>query len=144
MCNRTLQARLSVEAQERMFRLAERDFGLSVSILAAESGIPINTLRGWKDGATMPAWALGALAQAGVPDYLLSLPLRPFERALAKETLEDGTYHKAAVEASAYSQEYLSATSPDSEAGPDLSPREKAKLAETAARAGGTLRAVAA
>jgi hypothetical protein len=143
MCNKNQQARLSVEAQERMFRLAERDHGLSLPILKAESKIPLSTLQGWKNGATMPFWAAGALAEAGVPDYLLSLCLKPFHRYLGTDSAEEGTYHEAALETSGYSAKYLECTSPDSEAGPALSPREKAWLSECAAKAGGKLRAVA-
>lgn len=144
MCNRNGKARLSVEAQERMFRLAERDFSLSLPILSADTGIPLNTLRGWKNGATMPAWAVGALAEAGVPDYLLSLVLHPFHRIVTTEKPGDGAFHEAASEAVSFGAEFLSATSPDSEAGPDLSPRERARLAERALRAGAKMRAVAA
>jgi hypothetical protein len=142
MDNRRLQARLSVEAQERMFRLAERDFGLSIAILSAESGIPASTLRDWKGGATMPLWAAGALAQAGLPDYLLSLPLRPYGRVVATETLEDAALHEAAEGAAEFAQEYLKATSPASESGPDLSPREKARLGELGERHGAKLRSI--
>lgn len=143
MCFSSHQAQHSVLAQERMFRLAERDHDLPLRTLAAESGIPLRTLQNWKGGAVMPAWALGALGQAGVPDYLTSLVLNPFEKHVGTNGAEEGSFHQAAREASGYQDEYLEATSPDSEAGPDLSPREKARLAEKAARAGGTLRAVA-
>lgn len=68
-----------------MFRLAERDFGLSLPILSAESGIPLRTLQSWKAGTTMPAWAMGALGEAGIPDYLLSLILHPFRRVTGNE-----------------------------------------------------------
>jgi hypothetical protein len=76
MCSPTGLARNSIEAQERMFRLAERDFGLSIRTLHLETRIPVNTLQGWRNGTTMPAWALGALGKAGIPDYLLSLVLQ--------------------------------------------------------------------
>lgn len=142
MCNKTRKAQNSVTAQERMFRLAERDHDLSLPILAAESGIPLNTLRGWKSGATMPAWALGALAEAGIPDYLLSLVLRPFNRVVDQEQAGEGALHDAATEAIGFGHEFLEATSPTSEAGPHLSPREQARLAERALRAGHKLRAV--
>lgn len=143
MCNRTEKARHSVTAQERMFRLAERDYDLSLPILAAESGIPLNTLRGWKGGATMPAWALGALGEAGVPDYLLSLVLRPYDRVVEHEKAGEGALHEAATEAIGFGHEFLECTRPDSENGPDLSPRERARLSERALRAGHKLRAVA-
>lgn len=144
MCNRTAKARNSVSAQERMFRLAERDYDLSLPILSADSGIPLNTLRGWKGGATMPAWALGALKEAGVPEYLLSLVLRPYDLVVSHEQPGDGALHEAATEAAGFGHEYLSATSPGSEGGSKITPREAAKLGERAARAAHKLRAVAA
>lgn len=143
MCNLNALARNSVTAQERMFRLAERDHGLSIAALSLETGIPRNTLAGWKNGATMPAWALGALGRAGVPNHLLSLTLHPFHRHIGTDGSEEGAFHDAAMGAGEYNQEFLSATAPDSEMGPDLSPREKARLGEVAMRAGGRLRAVA-
>jgi hypothetical protein len=144
MCNMSGLARDSVQAQERLFRLAKRDHNLSIQTLHLETKIPKTTLEGWKNGATMPAWALGALGKAGVPEYLLSLILDPFQRFVGKSETGDGIYHEAAAEANAYVQEWLSATNPNSENGASLSPREAARLAEVARRAGGKLRAVAA
>ena len=143
MCRISGLARNSIEAQERMFRLAERDFGLSIRTLHIETGIPKNTLDGWRKGTTMPAWAIGALGAAGVPDYLLSLVLLPFERIVDTEQHGDGTLHEAANEAAGFAAEYLHATDPESDGGPILSPRERARLAERALRAGHKLRAVA-
>lgn len=144
MCNQQAKARNSVELQERLFRLAERDRGLTLAILSDDTRIPLATLRGWKNGTTMPAWAIGALGEAGVPDYLLSLVLNPFKRHVGTDQDGDGTLHEAAFEANGFSQEYLSATSPDSEGGAAITPREAAKLGERAMRAGSKLRAVAA
>lgn len=142
MCFDSTLAQHSVQAQERMFRLAERDHDLPLRVLAAESKIPLRTLQNWKNGAVMPAWALFALGAAGVPDYLTSLIATPFQKVVGSESVEEGAYHNAAIEASGYQSEFLEATSPDSELGPDLSPRERARLSERAARAGGALRAV--
>lgn len=144
MCNKTDKARLSVSAQERMFRLAERDFGLSLPILSADTAIPLTTLRGWKGGATMPAWAIGALGEAGVPDYLLSLVLRPFDRVVDHERPGDGALHEAATEAIGFGHEFLEATSPNSDGGQAVTPREAARLSERALRTSAKLRAVAA
>ena len=143
MCFDSRDAQHSVQAQERMFRLAERDHDLSLRTLAAESGIPLRTLQNWKAGAVMPAWALFALGRAGVPDYLASLIASPFSKVVGTDLIEEGSYHEAAKESQAFGSEYLECTAPESEMGPELSPREKARLGETASRAGGKLRAVA-
>lgn len=144
MCNMNGLARNSVAAQERMFRLAERDFGLSIKALHFETKIPKTTLQGWKDGTTMPAWALGALGKAGVPDHLLSLCLNGFGKHVGTNDHDDGAFHEAATEANGFAVEYLTATSPESEGGTAITPREAAKLGEKAMKAGAKLRAVAA
>lgn len=142
MCNFAALARNSVEAQERMFRLAERDFGLSVKALVLETGIPKNTLQGWKNGTTMPAWALGALGKAGVPDHLLSLTLHPFSRHVGTDTNGDGALDELVRETAGFTSEYLDVTAPDSPGGANIIPMERAKLAERALRVEAKARAV--
>jgi hypothetical protein len=144
MCFNSKSAQLSVLAQERMFRLAERDHDLSLRTLALESGIPLRTLQNWKAGAVMPAWALFALGKAGVPDHLTSLVGNAFGKHVGTDHIEDGGLHEAATEAIGFGHEYLNAASADSEGGPIITPRERAKLGERAMRAAGKLRAVAA
>ena len=65
-----------VDAQERMLRLAERDYGLSIRDLMAETGIPEATLRSYKKGAVMPITAFAKLCLV-IPDDLTSLMLPP-------------------------------------------------------------------
>jgi hypothetical protein len=132
MCSPTGLARNSIEAQERMFRLAERDFGLSIRTLHLETRIPVNTLQGWRNGTTMPAWALGALGKAGIPDYLLSLVLHPFERHVGTDEDGDGALEELVREAAGFTNDYLQATSANSPGGPVVIPMERAKLAERA------------
>jgi hypothetical protein len=142
MCDTQSLARNSVTLQERMFRLAERDFGLSLAVLSTETGIPKPTLRDWKAGTTMPAWALFALGRAGVPDYLTSLIANPFGKHVGSDSLDDSALHEAVTAASEVVSEYLTATSPESEGKQSITPREKARILEKAERAGGKLRAV--
>jgi hypothetical protein len=142
MCNMNALARNSVGAQERMFRLAERDHGLSIKALCLETGIPKTTLEGWKNGTTMPAWALGALGKAGVPDHLLSLTLNPFARHVGTDTNGDGALDELAREAAGFANDYLEATAPDSPGGSNVIPMEAAKLGERAARMEAKARAV--
>jgi hypothetical protein len=132
MCNNAGLARNSVEAQERLFRLAERDYGLSIKALHLETRIPRTTLEGWKKGATMPAWALGALGKAGVPDYLLSLVLHPFRRHVGTDTNGDGALDELVRETAGFTNDYLQATDPKSPGGRNVIPMEHAKLAERA------------
>ena len=74
----------SISNQAVVFRIAERDHGLSIAVLAAATGIPAATLRGWRDGSVMPAWALFKLGkEGGIPEGLLSFLAEPFGLAVA-------------------------------------------------------------
>lgn len=90
MADIPLPGRDSIDAQREMFRLAEKEEGLSLTVIAARSPLKHGTLKGWRDGAAMPAWALGALAAAGVPDHLLSLLLAPFAKHIGSDETGDG------------------------------------------------------
>lgn len=142
MCNLLGLARNSVQAQERMFRLAERDHGLSIKALVLETRIPKNTLLGWKGGTTMPAWALGALGRAGVPDHLLSLVLHPYSRHIGTDDAGDGALDELVRETAGFTSDYLEATAPDSPGGPKVIPIEQARLTERALRIEHKARAV--
>lgn len=142
MCNMNARARDSVQAQERLFRLAKRDHNLPISTLHLETKIPKSTLEGWRDGATMPAWAVGALGAAGVPDYLLSLVLHPFSRHVGTDTDGDGALDELVRETAGFTNDYLQATDPKSPGGRNVIPMEKAKLAERALRVESVARAV--
>lgn len=79
MSDLSQKARNSVELQRELFRLADAEHGLSIAVLSRTRKIPVSTLKGWREGAAMPAWALGELA---LPDDLVSLVLSPFARAI--------------------------------------------------------------
>ena len=142
MCNHVGLARDSVTAQERMFRLAKRDYGLSVRALHLETRIPTTTLEGWRSGVTMPAWAIGALGKAGVPDHLLSLLLHPFERHVGTDETGEGALDDLVREAAGFTCDYLEATDPKGPGGPNVVPMERAKLTERALRIESCARAV--
>ena len=142
MCNLAALARNSVEAQERLFRLAKRDYGLNVRAIHLETGIPSSTLESWSKGTTMPAWAIGALGKAGVPDHLLSLVLHPFARHVGTDSNGDGALEDLVRETAGFTNEYLQATDLKSPGGPNVVPMERAKLAERALRIEATARAV--
>lgn len=147
MCRYQPNARNSVQLQERMFRLAETRHGLTLAVLATETGIPKRTLADWKNGTTMPAWALFALGRTTdgkplIPEYLLSLIASPYSMHVGSNEIEDAALHEAVSAANDVTGEFLSATSPDSEGGPAITPREHSRISEKAARAGAKLRAI--
>lgn len=122
----------SILQQETMFRLAESRFGLALANLADASGIPLPTLKGWRNGTQMPVWALGALSRAGVPDELISLVLMPGGgRYLSAESTD---IEELAQIAADLDYHYAAARRPESEAGIELSHRERLSLGEIADR----------
>jgi len=89
----------SIAAQRELFRLAEKECGLSIAVLAARSPLNASTMKNWRNGAAMPAWALGALGSAGVPDHLLSLVMEPFCKHVSSDETDDGDLSKLGREA---------------------------------------------
>ena len=80
---------LAKAAQNRLFRLAERDCGLHLKTISLDSGIPYSNLRGYASGDTiMPITAMMKLAGV-VPDELLSHLMRPVGRCVVAEKEDD-------------------------------------------------------
>lgn len=122
-------ARNSVTNQFEMFRLAERDHGLSVNLLARKLKLHRNTVQGWKNGAAMPAWALFKLGKdGGIPDELLSLIGEPFERHVGTDETGEDDFDTAADDADELAAEVRRARSPKSPGGIAIVPQEKAKI----------------
>lgn len=93
-----------------LFRLAQRDHGLTYTRLAALADLPAATVGGWARGeAAMPAWAFFRLA-AHLPDDLLTLAA---ETAGKMIVTADGTYDLDAVgrEAAGFTARYVDAKS---------------------------------
>lgn len=132
-------ARHSVERQADLFRLAAARHDLSIRTLATLTGCSASTLKGWKDGAAMPAWALGKLRRAGVPDELLSLVLDPFNAAVTGADGDDGDIDALGIEAAGYVSEYVAA-----KADGVVTPIERDRLRERGRRVKATARRLAA
>lgn len=139
MADVPLPGRDSISAQREMFRLAEKECGLSLRAIAAKSPLKLPTLKGWRDGAAMPAWALGALADAGIPDHLLSLVLEPFGRLVLTDDRDDGDLDALGREGAHYLAEHA-----DAKADGVITPIERSRLQERARRLAGVARGVAA
>lgn len=139
MADVPLPGRDSIEAQRELFRLAEKECGLSIAVIAKRSPLKTGTLKGWRDGAAMPAWAIGALGTAGVPDHLLSLVLDPFGKHVRNNETDDGDLETLGREGAHYL-----ADKADAEADGVVTPIEKSKLKERARRIAGVARKAAA
>lgn len=134
-------ARNSVALQSEMFRLAEKEHGLSIAVLARTRDIPVSTLKGWRDGAVMPAWALGEL---GLPDDLTSLILAPFCRHIGTNEGEDGDEFALNLDCHEFGMEMAKATDPTSDGGSNITHIERARLSGVARRMTPKARRVAA
>jgi hypothetical protein len=111
------KARNSVALQREVFRLAEQEHGLSIAILSRTRNIPVSTLKGWREGSAMPAWALGELE---LPDDLTSLLLAQWNRAVVTVTDEGeqaADFDQLGLEAHGLAGEVALARSKDSPGG---------------------------
>lgn len=133
----------SIEAQREMFRRAERECGLSVQIIANRSPLNISTLKGWRNGAAMPAWALGALHTAGVPDHLLTLVLEPFRIHVISDEDGESCLDTAALDAGEVQQAVQRARHPNSPGGTAIVPQERAEIMPLVQKAAASARKAA-
>jgi len=129
-------ARNSIALQREMFRLAETEHGLSLAVLARTRNLSPSTVKGWRDGAAMPAWAIGALR---LPDDLTSLILSPYAKAVASEIEGDGDLDALGCEAAGFTADYVQA-----KADGVVTHIERATLKARARRLAPKVRAVAA
>lgn len=104
MADLSRKARNSVALQREMFRLAETEHGLSIAVLARTRDISVSTLKGWREGAAMPAWALGELR---LPDDLSSLVLSPYRKHVGTDEDDGGDLHTLATEAAGFTADYV-------------------------------------
>lgn len=72
MSHNDRQSQDVIARQETVLRLAERDHGLTLAMLSAETHIPIATLASYKNGTAMPLHNAVKLARV-LPDHLVSL-----------------------------------------------------------------------
>ena len=115
--SRTCEITQAVEAgQLAMFRLAERNHGLSLKILSLESGIPHGPLRSYAQGTAMPVSALVKLSGV-IPNELISLMLDPGGKVLADAEQDETDIDDLARAAVDILQRYVSARHPDGPGG---------------------------
>lgn len=127
-----------------MFRRAGSEEGLPIRVLYKRGPFGKSTLEGWAKGVQMPAWAIGALGAAGVPDHLLSLVLDPYAKHVGTNEEDEADYDDAALAASEVAGAVQRARHPRSPGGIAIVHTEKAEIGPIARRACSKLRAVAA
>lgn len=110
------------QQQARVFRLAERDHGLTLKAISLDSGIGYESLRGYARGENqMPVGALYALVGV-VPAELLSL-LLPGDHVIVRVP-EGIDFDEIAQELCDWLKTKEAAHHPDSEAGREIGPGE--------------------
>jgi hypothetical protein len=144
MASHCRAAQNSIDRQADLFRLAERDHGISLSLLARRTEIPVQTLRTWSKGTVMPAWALFKLGQeGGIPDELLSLLGEPFKRAVSTDDENaEGAIDDAAEAAMDLALTVGRARHPNGPGGTAIVPQERAEIEEKARIAMAAIRQV--
>lgn len=134
-------ARNSVELQREMFRLAEHEHGLSLTILSKTRDIPRQTLRDWATGTVMPAWALGELR---LPDDVASLVLSPYAKHVGTDEEGEADPDALAREAIGLAGEVAAARDPSGPGGSTIVPMERERIRNRARQLTPKARAVAA
>ena len=127
---------LTLKAQERVFRLAARDYGLSLQTISTESNIPYNTIRSYAghngEQAQMPISALNKLCGV-IPDDLLSHLTDPGGRQLVLDD-DDHDLDILGDHADAIAAEVRRARSPSSPGGTEITDLEEARIRRKAAQ----------
>lgn len=130
---------ITLETQRDIFRLTERDHGLSRKAVSGKSAIHYDTLGTyWRGDAVMPIDQVLKLCDV-VPDYLLSRLFDPVARRISVKEGEDCDMDELGREAAGFVAEYVDAKSDGK-----ITPLEHARLRERATRLGdAALRSVA-
>ena len=122
---------LTLEAQERMFRLVQRDTGVTLQQISLDSGIPYNTIRSYAghNGAPsmMPVSAVNKLAGV-IPDKYLSHLLFPTCRFIAEANADESDHDGFAGNCISFASIYQRSRHPESEEGVNLSKGESDEL----------------
>jgi hypothetical protein len=141
MAKLSQKARNSTELQREVFRLAEIEHGLSLPVLVRTRGIALSTLKGWRNGAAMPVWAIGELR---LPDDLSSLLLSPWKRHIGTDEDTESDFDDAADAAGELVTAVRKARHPKSPGGVAIVHTEKAQIIPLARAAAAKARKVAA
>ncbi len=138
MANVDRESQDIIARQETVLRLAERDHGLTIKRLSAETGLPDSVLRSYKSGTAMPLHNAVKLA-AVIPDYLISLWFEPAGKSVIDmPSDEDALLQQLLGETTSYSAEHV-----ERQADGTICHLDKAALRERARRLGAVANKVA-
>jgi hypothetical protein len=127
---------MTLEAQERIFRLTVRDHAASLNAISIDSNIPYNTIRSYAAGqSVMPLPAFIKLCGV-IPDYLLSQLLAPVDRQIVP-TPTDIDFDQLGADCMSYAAELQQARHPNSPGGSAIVESEVVSLTAKAPKAAG-------
>ncbi len=114
----------TIRCQQRIGRLAQRDYGLTLKMLSLDSGIPYPTIRNYfgqgdQELSELPVSALVKLIGV-IPDELLSQLFDPADRHLAKNADDDACYDTLGDKADNVARLVRQARSPTSPGGTEI------------------------
>jgi hypothetical protein len=125
---------LVLEAQKRIFRLAERDHGLRLKTISMDSGIPYNSVRGYASGETVMAVPAMLKLVGVIPDDLLSHMLDPVGRHIAENETDDGDHDTLASNCIDFASSHARARHPLSPKGVEIADCEDKELRASRAK----------
>ena len=132
--SRTCEIAQAVEAGQRaMFEAAAREYGLTLNVLAAETGISLSTLRCYAPSnrttpaSAMPIAVMLKLARV-IPNHLVSLMLEPGGKAIADAEADETDLDDAVIAGLELALKWAKARHPDSSSGIKIDHTEKPGL----------------
>jgi hypothetical protein len=130
-------------AQAEMFRLAERDYGLTLRAIASETGISVTTLKGFTNSNPFARSRIGlpdfVILCRVLPDELTSLCFEPAAKHVGTNEAGEGDFDSLTVESAGFAADKLAR-----EADGVLCHIDRAALKDRARRISAKARAVAA
>jgi hypothetical protein len=124
---------LVLSAQMDIFRLARRDYGLTLTEISGKANIPYQNVKLYAGGHNAMSIATLLKLVGVIPDDLLSRIFAPVERQLASSQCEFD-HDAMGADCIEYGSKLQRARSPNSPAGVEIAPCEDADLRAHAAR----------
>lgn len=125
--------------QERVFRLASDNYGLTRKVIEAETGIPASTVKCYAEGRSVMSLSAFVALLRVLPDELSSLFTEPAGKHIGTDETDDGDLDALGREAASFTSDYVVAKSDGV-----VTHIERAKLKAGARRLAPKARAVAA
>lgn len=110
-----------------MFRLAERDYDLTIKRLSLLSGMSPDTLNTYRNGTAIPLHAFVQLAPH-IPDDLLTMCVEPAGKLIVSDEAGEDDLDTAGLDAGEAAHAVQKARHPNSPGGIAIVPQERAEI----------------